>query len=266
DPSKQSKIMTFRRFSILCGIVAIFLIFLDLMIIDIPFVLFPVLAVIYIGISFGMAFKIESGFFMKAVCRGNPDRKEIILSFDDGPDPITTPVILDILKRNGVPATFFCIGKKIPGHEALLKRIIQEGHIIGNHSYSHAVNFDFFSSDRIRKELKETGKIIKEATGKSTLIFRPPYGVINPLLKKAIDGSGLTVVGYSNRVYDTSVKKPGKILSRFQKNLKPGDIVLLHDTIPATASMLQKIIDHTKASGYRIVPIHESANISIYEE
>ena len=142
---------------------------------------------VYLGISVTMAFFPSSGFHYPLVYSGGSRKgKSVSLSFDDGPDPVLSPEILDVLKKYKVPAGFFLIGKKISGNEALVKRICEEGHIIGNHSFSHSNLWDFMSSEKMAADIEKTVSAIRDVTGKSPRYFRPPYGVINPMVNKAV--------------------------------------------------------------------------------
>ncbi|MCX6249023.1 MAG: polysaccharide deacetylase family protein [Bacteroidetes bacterium] len=223
------------------------------------------LIILYLGVSVSMSFFIRSGYHMKALCRAVTNEKIVALTFDDGPDSKLTPKLLDDLKSLGLPAAFFCIGNKIKGNEEILVRITREGHLIGTHSFTHSNWFDLFSPARMRKELKDSALAVAEATGLKPLLFRPPYGVINPMLKRALYGSGFYVTGFSNRAWDTSGRKKEVILGRILKHLKPGDIILLHDTIPESVDFIHDLAEKIKTAGYRIVPLDQLLNIQAYE-
>lgn len=223
------------------------------------------LVALYLILSVSMSFFIRSGYHMKALCNTITEEKIVSISFDDGPDLELTPKLLDQLKDLGIPATFFCIGQKIKGNEGLLKRMNSEGHLIGTHSYSHSNWFDLFSPARMRRELENSSQAVFEATGKKPLLFRPPYGVINPMLKRALHESGLYVIGFSNRAWDTSSRKQEIIFARIMKNLKPGDIILLHDTVPENIEVIKCMAEKMTQAGYRIVPLDKLLNIQPYE-
>ena len=223
------------------------------------------LVTVYLILSFSMSFFIRSGFHMKVPCKASIQEKIVSLTFDDGPDMELTPKLLDHLHDLGIPVTFFCIGRKINGNKSLVKRMYLEGHIIGTHSYSHSDWFDFFSSAHMQNELEQSVFSVFDATGKIPLLFRPPYGVINPMVKRAVKQLGLQVIGFSNRAWDTSSRNKEIIADRIIRNLNPGDIILLHDTVPETIEIIKSIVEHIKQSGYRIVPLDELLNISAYE-
>ena len=191
---------------------------------------------------------IQSDFFIKAESNGN-DSGMVALTFDDGPVPGKTESILNILKSNGVKATFFCIGNRIEKHPELAKRIIEEGHIIGNHSYSHHPAIDFFPESKLQKELNETNQITETVTGVKMRMFRPPYGVTTPPLANTIRKNQFICVGWSIRSLDTVIHNDQKLINRVTNRIKGGDIVLLHDTSDTTIRSLQTIIDKIRSKG-----------------
>lgn len=194
------------------------------------------------------------------LCRGNVIEKEVVLTFDDGPDPEKTPLILDILDKFHVKATFFIIGKKIKGNEDLVRLIIQKGHSIGNHSYEHSKLWDFHLSASLRKDIQKTKDLIFEVTGVNTNYFRPPYGVINPMVHHALQGLDYNVIAWSKRSFDTILKSENKIFRRMTRNLKPGDILLFHDTSKLTLLLLEKIILAIQNEHYQIVSLEKIIN------
>ncbi len=219
----------------------------------------------YLILSVSMSFFIRSGFYMKVFCNVLTKEKMIALTFDDGPDQELTPKLLDHLLDLGIPATFFCIGSKAQENRNVLIRMNLEGHLIGTHSYSHSNWFDLYSTARMRRELEQSASLVFEATGKRPLLFRPPYGVINPMLRRALRGSGFHVIGFSKRAWDTSSRKEKVILTRIIKNLHPGDIILLHDTIPQTIDIIKNLAELLKRAGFQIVSLEKLLNISAYE-
>ena len=103
------------------------------------------------------------------------ESQHIALTFDDGPNPRTTPIILEELRKRKIKATFFLVGEKVEKHPELAKRIVEEGHDIGNHSYTH-INLANLDKQGVKKEIEFTQGIIKKTTGKRPVLFRPPYG------------------------------------------------------------------------------------------
>jgi len=218
----------------------------------------------YVTILFCGSYFIQLGYFFKSVCSGDGGKKEIALSFDDGPDPSFTPAILDLLKAERVETIFFCIGKKIPGREEILQRITGEGHLIGNHSYSHHHLFDLFSAGKMQDDLQQMNDITKAATGLTPKFFRPPYGVTNPNLKKAVERGGYISIGWSVRSLDTVIRDENRLLHKVLKRVKPGSILLFHDTSETTVKILQQLIGRLRESGYEIVRLDKLIKLEPY--
>lgn len=180
--------------------------------------------------------------------------KAIALTFDDGPS-VQTTAVLDILKKEKIPATFFLIGKNIDGNEALLTRMAKEGHEIGGHSFYHSPNFDWQSSKAMLAEIESTNEAIELVTGKKVRLFRPPYGVTNPNLAKALHHTEMVSVGWNIRSFDTMARVPQKLLKKITNRLKPGAIILLHDHCSVTVEMLPSLIAYGKEKGFRFVTV-----------
>lgn len=175
--------------------------------------------------------------------------KEVALTFDDGP-AAPTGIILDALAREKVKATFFLIGKNIAGNETLVKRMADEGHAVGNHSFNHSVNFDWQSAAAMQQELEQTNMAIEAVTGTPVKLFRPPYGVTNPNLAKAVARCELKSIGWSLRSMDTIARDEARLLRKILRQVKPGGIILLHDRCPITANILPALIQELKKRDY----------------
>ena len=201
--------------------------------------------------------KICSNFYIKTICRGFANKNAISITFDDGPNQNITPKILDILKENGIKAFFFCIGKNAEQNIELIKRIDSEGHIIGNHTYSHSNNFDLFSSSKMKNEITKTNYTIQNIINKEVKYFRPPYGVTNPNLAKALKKTNLITIGWSLRSLDTTSKGDiSNTLKRLEK-IKAGDIVLLHDRLVEAPDILKKFIEIVRNKKFEFVRLDE---------
>lgn len=175
----------------------------------------------------------------------------VMLSFDDGPNEHTTEV-LDILKEQNVVASFFVIGKYIKGNEGILKRIHEEGHQIGNHSFNHQPSFDWQSTSKVLEELKHTNHIIYEVLQFAPHLFRPPFGVTNPNIAKALKELGMTSVGWNVRSYDTIAKSEEQLLERILNRVTSRSIILLHESGPFTIKILPKLIQELRQRGYEL--------------
>jgi len=230
--------LNFKNTNIIFSIVFLILILLRINY-TLPFLFFIILIIVYLTILFLGAKNVCSQFFLKSKCSSN-DKSKIHLTFDDGPDVNTTPKILEVLKKHNHKATFFCIGHKIDKHPEIVKQIIEEGHKVGNHSFSHSNFFDFFGSKKIISEIIRTNKLIKEITGKDCNIFRPPFGITNPHIALSIKKLKMEVIAWNIRSLDT-VKSKEKVLQRI-KNAKNGDIILFHDTKKQTIEILDEFL------------------------
>jgi peptidoglycan/xylan/chitin deacetylase (PgdA/CDA1 family) len=208
---------------------------------------------------------IRSGFYSKVICSADSLEKAIALTFDDGPDEHVTPMVLEILKNQHVQAAFFCIGSKVLRNPLLIERMEKEGHIVGGHSYSHHLFFDLFSSKRILEEMVKTEKLVQRVIRKKMKMFRPPYGVTNPTLAKAIRKMNYHIIGWSLKSNDTVIKDKQKLFEILQRRLGTADIILFHDTSLHIIPVLDKFINFAKENNYRFVRLDELLQIDAYE-
>jgi peptidoglycan/xylan/chitin deacetylase (PgdA/CDA1 family) len=251
--------LSFKNSSIL-----VILLLITAVVLDQSWWVHVVILVGYLALLVWGSIRIDSQYYIQTVCNGSGKKPQIAISFDDGPLPQYTPSILATLEREKVPACFFCIGKNIKVNPELTKEIVKQGHIIGNHSFSHDVMFDLYSSSRMQRELEETNELIFKATGKSVRFFRPPYGVTNPNLAGAIKKTGMTTIGWNIRSLDTVAKDENILLEKLWKQVRPGAIVLFHDTMAITDRILCRFITGVKEKGFEIVPIDELINENAY--
>ncbi len=229
-----------------------------------PVYIYPLLFVVYSLIVFRGCYYVGSNFFIKIICKAETDKKEIAISFDDGPAENYTKRILEILKAAQVKATFFCIGNRIAGNEILLKQVQEDGHIIGNHSYSHHFWFDMYSAKKMQKDLEQMDEQMQQVIGLKPKLFRPPYGVTNPNLAKAIKNGGYTPVGWSVRSMDTVIKDGKKLSDKINDGIKPGAVFLFHDTSKTTLDILPEFIQEVKKRGYNIIPLDKLLALQPY--
>ena len=229
-----------------------------------PVYIYCLLLIAYSLIIFWGCVNVNSNFFIPIVCKADTDKKEIAISFDDGPAENYTNQILEILKANEVKATFFCIGNRIAGNETILKQVKEEGHIIGNHSYSHHFWFDMYSAKKMQEDLKLMDAELERVTGLKSKLFRPPYGVTNPNLAKAIKQGGYIPVGWSVRSLDTVVKEEKQLLNKINAGIKPGAVFLFHDTCKITVNVLPEFIKEVKKRGYNIIPLDKLLALQPY--
>jgi peptidoglycan/xylan/chitin deacetylase (PgdA/CDA1 family) len=219
---------------------------------------------IWLGINaFGSA-RISSNYHVKAFC-SNPleTQKKIALTFDDGPSEFTLEV-LALLKKYNAKATFFCIGKNIEKHPEIIKQIIEEGHLVGNHSYSHSKFFDFYNADKIIDELRRTDELLEKFTLKKINFFRPPYGVTTPSIRRALNITGHKTIGWNIRSLDGGTKNQDLIFNRLIKHISPGGIVLLHDTGKHSVLVLEQFLQFLEQNSYEVISIEELLNLNAY--
>jgi len=222
------------------------------------------LIVLLILMAYGSA-SVRSGMYLRTHNTGDKTKKVIALTFDDGPDRETTPLILDILKNEGIAAAFFCIGNKAEENPDIIKRTDEEGHVVGGHSYTHRYLFDFMWRDGMVDELDKNEEAIRKITGKTMRLFRPPFGVTNPSLAKAVRVKNYETVGWSLRSFDTTAKNEEKLLKRVIKHLKPGDVILFHDRCKITAAILPGFIRYARENGYIFERLDKHLGIEAYE-
>ncbi len=225
------------------------------------------LAVIFlwIGINAFGSSRISSNYHVKAFCN-NPLEKEkkIALTFDDGPSEFTLEV-LELLKKYNAKASFFCIGKNIEKHPEIVKQIIAQGHLVGNHSYSHSNFFDFYNARQIQEEIEKTDALLEKLTSKKINFFRPPYGVTTPSIRRALKLTGHKTIGWNIRSLDGGTKNQELILNRITKRVSPGGIVLLHDTGEHSVLVLEQFLQFLQQNNYQVVSIEELLNLNAYE-
>ena len=230
-----------------------------------PIFIYFILLVTYSLIVFYGCYYVGSNFFIQIVCKAKTDKNEIAISFDDGPATNYTPEIIRLLKNENIKATFFCIGNRIARNENILKQIHEDGHIIGNHSYSHHFWFDMYSAKKMQDDMKQMDDEMERVIGMKPKLFRPPYGVTNPNLKKAIIRGGYTPVGWSVRSLDTVIKDENKLLDKIIAGIKPGAVFLFHDTSKTTLHVLTEFIQEVKKRGYKIVSLDKMLALNAYE-
>lgn len=239
-----------------------FILLLFLFFIKASTISYVLLCVAFLGITSWGAFDMRLNYFSKNICKANHCKEKVIaLTFDDGPHEKTIDV-LDLLLKYKAKATFFCIGKEIEKYPEIVERIIAEGHNIGNHSYSHSNWNGFFSTQKIVAEIEQTNTLIAQFTNKKNRLFRPPFGVTNPNIAKAISKTNQMAIGWNIRSLDTVIKKENIILERIKKRVQPGNIILMHDTSAKTVSVLEQLLLFLQSESYKTITIDELLEIS----
>ncbi len=208
---------------------------------------------------------IGSNIYVKTLCKAEREDKVVSLTFDDGPNYFTSPLVLDILKKYDIKATFFLIGKKAKKYPYLVNRIFEEGHIVANHTYSHSNFFPLSIRYSVQEEIEKGIEEINKAIGKKPKLFRPPFGVTNPILGKVVKDIELTTIGWSIRPLDTMNRSREKIKEKVISKLHPGAIILLHDDCDNADQLLEILIPSILEKGYKIIPLDEMLEIDVYE-
>ena len=190
----------------------------------------------------------------------------VALSFDDGPDPETTPAVLDRLAAHRARASFFCVGSRVERQPQLAREIRDRGHQVENHSYRHSHTFGFLGPKHLRDELERAQDAVERAAGRRPELFRAPAGIRNLFLDPVLERLGLRLVSWTRRGYDTVSRRPERVASRLFEGLRAGDILVLHDGPPVRRARgpavvleaLAQLLDALDRRGLRSVPIAEA--------
>ena len=191
----------------------------------------------------------------------------VALMFDDGPDPETTPRILEVLASHGAKATFFCIGRRAERYPELIAAMTRRGHRVENHTYRHTHRFFFLGPHGLAREIDRAQSVLKETTGVCPTYFRAPAGLRSPLLDFVLAARGLHLVSWTRRGLDTIARDASVIVGRLVTNLRPGDLLLLHDGNPArdrsgrplVLKTLPVLLDRMTSLGLRSVALPDAA-------
>lgn len=193
-------------------------------------------------------------------------RGEVALTFDDGPDPLVTPQVLDMLAAAGARATFFCIGQRVRRHAALAREIVRRGHHIENHTESHPHAFAAYGWRRMAAQVAGGQRSIAGVTGRAPHFFRAVAGLRNPFLDPILARHGLRLAAWTRRGYDTREGDAATVLARLTRRLAAGDVLLLHDGNaartaqgqPVVLAVLPPLLAALRAQGLRSVPLADA--------
>jgi peptidoglycan/xylan/chitin deacetylase (PgdA/CDA1 family) len=189
--------------------------------------------------------------------RCNVDGPFLAITFDDGPHPKNTPRLLDLLKERGVKATFYVIGQNVSQYPDIARRIVEEGHEIGNHSYTHP-SLPKLSAARLTEEITKSNDAIQQATGVLPTTMRPPYGAINAAITKRLNEEfQLPVILWTVDPLDWKIRKASHVSNHILQNSNAGAIVLAHDIHPSTIDAMPAAIDGLLAKGFQFVTVSE---------
>ena len=193
-------------------------------------------------------------------------RGEVAITIDDGPDPEVTPQVLAILAEHRVQVTFFCIGERAARFSACVRDCAAAGHAIENHSYRHGHNFSLLGPGSIRRDIARAQQVLTALGGTAPRFFRAPAGLRNPLLDPVLQRLGLQLASWTRRGFDTVSTDPASVLARLTRNLRAGDILLLHDGHasrspagrPLVLEVLPRLIEALAQRSLRPVTLREA--------
>jgi len=198
------------------------------------------------------------------------DPPTVYLTYDDGPNPTTTPDLLDVLSREHVRATFFLIGANVRRDPATAEKIVEAGHVVGNHSDTHPAGFALEPTPELRAEVDRAERTIHAATGVYPRLFRPPQGIRSPWLMSTVARDSLVTVTWDDAPRDWERLSARTIADRSVAQVHSGSIILLHDGLnltrsadrSATVAALPSIIRRLRAEGYRFITVPELLHVS----
>lgn len=199
--------------------------------------------------------------------RGSSQEKKVALTFDDGPDIRFTPKVLDALKANGVKATFFVLGSMASTHPDVIRRIVNEGHVIGNHSYSHE-NLPKLSADKFQNQIMSTESVLQGLIGYAPRLIRPPYGAINEEQVRWMADHHYLIVNWNVDSLDWKSLNSEQVLHNIMLQTKPGSIILQHSggadsqDLTGTVQAIGPLISKLKAAGYTFVTVPELLHVT----
>jgi peptidoglycan-N-acetylglucosamine deacetylase len=194
------------------------------------------------------------------IMSGVGDKRQVALTFDDAPDNIYTPRVLDVLKKEGVKATFFCVGNRIEAHPDVVRRMVAEGHVLGNHSYSHP-NLPKLTDAKFREEIRKTDQLIMKYAGYAPSFVRPPYGNISEGQIQWLASQHRKVVNWNIDSLDWKGLSRDQVAVNVLSNIKPNAIILQHSGIGAggnldgTVEALPEIIAKLKKDNVKFVTV-----------
>ena len=200
-------------------------------------------ALLVVTLLFAGSLNIGWNLYLRSVNKLPNSKDEVMITFDDGPHPLYTGKVLDLLAKREVKALFFMIGERALANPALVKRVADEGHTIGIHSMNHNIRFTFASSRVVKEDLSKCKELLERISGREVNLFRPPFGVTNPNIAKAVKEIGLVCVGWSIRSLDTVIRSNNKVVNRVGNKLLPSGIILLHDSLPTSVEVLDGVLE-----------------------
>lgn len=214
-------------------------------------------AVLLGGLGIMMQREEPNGIIEKITCVANyeeaVENPKIAITFDDGPDPIWTPQLLDGLKERGAKASFFLMGKQAEAHPELVKRMQEEGHLIGNHTYSH-IQLNKKNRETFKAELVKTNELLMEITGEEVQFVRPPYGSWDKSFEMELT---MLPVFWNIDPMDWCSTDVSGIVKKVTSKAKENSVILMHDEYSSSVSAALEIVDILQKQGYEFVTVDE---------
>lgn len=221
--------------------------------------MYVTIAIIAAGfVLFYCSYQIRLGAYVRSLCRNRAAGHVVALTFDDGPDPEWTPRVLDALREHDVRATFFLVGCKAEQHPEIVRRIVAEGHDIGVHTWGHSPGFPMQRSGAMAADILRCRALLKAIAGVETDLFRPPFGVTNPMVACAVKRTKSRCVGWSIRSLDTLQHRSREAVARrIRRRLGDGKVLLLHDDRPGADGLLVQVLRDLRRYGYRTATVRQ---------
>lgn len=188
--------------------------------------------------------------------------RQVCLTFDDGPHPELTPRVLALLEKYQAKASFFCVGERARAHPQIVEEIARRGHSVENHTNRHSPAFAFFGISRLRREIEGSQAILAAITGRAPQFFRAPAGFRSPLLAPVLSRMKLRYVSWTRRGLDTVGDDPQRVLARLTSGLAAGDVLLLHDNVPGSLTILPALLEQLAARDLKCVSLPTACSLS----
>ncbi|MEO8153421.1 MAG: polysaccharide deacetylase family protein [Rhizobacter sp.] len=203
---------------------------------------------------------------MRRLPAASAARGEVAITLDDGPDPVVTPAVLDLLDKHGARATFFCIAQQAQRHPQLCREIVRRGHSVQNHSHRHSHTFSLSGPRAFEREIVLAQDALSHITGQRPAFFRAPAGLRNLFLAPVLHAAQLQLASWTRRGFDTVSADPTRVLARLTRGLRAGDILLLHDANaqraqsgkPVVIEVLPALLQQIAQAGLRTVTLPQA--------
>ncbi|MCL6593883.1 MAG: polysaccharide deacetylase family protein [Alicyclobacillus sp.] len=192
------------------------------------------------------------------VLHGPTDRRQVALTFDDGPDDLWTPQVLDVLRQLRVPATFLCVGQRVQRYPEMVRRMVAEGHVVGNHSWSHP-NLTQLSAAEVQSQIARTNAVLRAEAGVQPRWLRPPYGALNDTVIHTAQALRMNILFWDVDSLDWTGIRTDQVVANVLAHTEPGAIVLFHcaggagEHLDHTVAALPIVVDTLRQRGYTLV-------------